>query len=149
VEDLRKKLKVENQYTNFTAFRTYILKKAQDEIHEKTELRFSWSEFKKGRKINRLYFEIFEEDKAPKELESKQKKSDQKELFPEQEVWRSRLKNLYNLNDNKIDEIFSLIDSDNYKEFTQTFHQMEIKRANNEIRHLPGFAVSMLLNRLK
>lgn len=149
VDELRKKLKIEDKYKDFYLFRKKVLQKAQDEIHEKTNIQFSWSEFKKGRRIHRLYFEIFEEGNTSKKLDTKHQSDNQKDLFPEQEVWRSRLKNLYQLNDKKIDEIFKLINSKNYEEFTKIFHQMELKRTNKEVRHLPGFAVSMLINNLK
>lgn len=151
VDELRGRLELEDKYTNtFTDFRRYVLKTAQKDIHQHTNLRFQWSEFKQGRRIHRLYFEIFTEEDAPESIRLKNKKSEkQKDLFPDQDVWRQRLKSLYNLKNKQIDEIFELINSDNYKTFTQTFYEMEKKRANKEVHHLPGFAVSMLLNNLK
>lgn len=127
VDELRTRLGLGDTYKNFAQFRRRVLNKAQEDIHENTDLRFKWSEFKQGRRIHRLYFEIFTKSEAPKELKPGAQKGQQKDLFPDQEIWRERLKNLYNLRDKQVDEIFELIDSDNYKNFTQTFYEMEKK----------------------
>jgi plasmid replication initiation protein len=150
VNELRERLQLQDKYENFTHFRRYVLKQAQKDIHQNTNLRFSWSEFKQGRRIHRLYFEIFTKDKAPKELKSKEGDlTQQQDLFPDQQIWRDRLKNLYHVKDKQIDDIFTLINSDNYKTFTRTFHEMEIERTNGQIHRLPGFAIAMLVNNLK
>jgi plasmid replication initiation protein len=69
VEELRAKLNLQNKYKNFAHFRINVLKKAQKDVEKHTNMSFTWDEIKarKGRKIERLIFDIKVSD--PKQTE--------------------------------------------------------------------------------
>jgi plasmid replication initiation protein len=60
VEELREKLNLKNKYENFYDFRRRVLKQAQKDVEAHTNMSFTWKEIKakKGRKIERLIFDI-------------------------------------------------------------------------------------------
>jgi len=64
VSELRKVLKLEDQYKNFAHFRKRVLEKAQKDLQKHTNMRFTWEELKKargrgkGRKVTHLVFEF-------------------------------------------------------------------------------------------
>jgi plasmid replication initiation protein len=60
VKELREKLNLQNKYENFYDFRKRVLKQAQKDVEAHTNMSFQWKEIKakKGRKIERLIFDI-------------------------------------------------------------------------------------------
>lgn len=60
VKDLRFSLNAEDKYPNFSHFRQYILKKAQEDLSDHTNMLFTWREEArgKGRKITHIVFEF-------------------------------------------------------------------------------------------
>jgi plasmid replication initiation protein len=60
VEDLREKLNLKNKYENFAHLRKYVLEQGQKDVETNTNMSFQWKEIKakKGRKIERLIFDI-------------------------------------------------------------------------------------------
>ncbi len=71
VEDLKKKIWIKDgQYPNYSNFKIKVLQQAQREINETTDINFTFSERKQGRKVVEIVFHIksnnilLEEDKA-------------------------------------------------------------------------------------
>ncbi|KHD06597.1 hypothetical protein PN36_09325 [Candidatus Thiomargarita nelsonii] len=58
LDSLKKRLSLENKYTNFRDFRRDILQRAQKDCAKYSPLIFTWEEEKKGRKIVRLHFTL-------------------------------------------------------------------------------------------
>lgn len=59
VEDLRQKLSIEpNKYKQYGHFKSRIINSAQEEINEKTDILFSFEEYKTGRKVTSIKFII-------------------------------------------------------------------------------------------
>lgn len=71
VDELREKLNLQNKYINFYDFRRRVLKQAQKDVEEHTNMRFTWEEIKanKGRKIERLIFDIEVSDPTQAEMD--------------------------------------------------------------------------------
>lgn len=71
VEELREKLNLQNKYKNFYDFRRRVLKQAQKDVEEHTNMSFTWEEIKakKGRKIERLIFDIDVSDPEQVEMD--------------------------------------------------------------------------------
>ena len=57
VEKLKYRLKIEEKYESYSAFKKYVLEQAQKEL-EQTDMAFTFKEIKNGRKIDRLEFKI-------------------------------------------------------------------------------------------
>lgn len=57
VEKLKYRLKIEEKYESYSAFKKYVLEQAQKEL-EQTDMAFNFKEIKNGRKIDRLEFSI-------------------------------------------------------------------------------------------
>ena len=57
VERLKYRLKIEDKYASYSAFKKYVLQQAQKEL-EQTDMAFTFKEIKKGRKIERIEFRI-------------------------------------------------------------------------------------------
>lgn len=57
VEKLKYRLKIEEKYASYSAFKKYVLQQAQKEL-EQTDMAFTFQEIKKGRKIDRIKFSI-------------------------------------------------------------------------------------------
>src|SRR5690625_7593182 len=70
VEELREKLNLQNKYENFYDFRRRVLQQAKEDIEKHTNMRFTWTEIKarKGRKIERIMFDIQVSDPVQVEL---------------------------------------------------------------------------------
>ncbi len=60
VKELREKLNLQNKYANFAHLRKRVLKQAQKDVEAHTNMSFQWREIKakRGRKIDRLIFDI-------------------------------------------------------------------------------------------
>jgi hypothetical protein len=58
LDDLKKRLALENKYHKFKDFRREILQRAQRDCAEYSPLTFTWTEEKKGRKIAQLHFTL-------------------------------------------------------------------------------------------
>lgn len=59
IEDLREVLGIKgNQYIKYSAFKTYVLLKAQSEIEKHTDISFTFKEIKDGRRITTIEFTI-------------------------------------------------------------------------------------------
>lgn len=71
VAELRKILKAENKYRNYKDFRARVIRPAQIELAEKTDLAFDVVETRKGRKVIAVLFRIRDNvpSKAPRLLE--------------------------------------------------------------------------------
>ncbi|NJN76902.1 MAG: replication initiation protein [Saprospiraceae bacterium] len=57
VEKLKYRLKIEEKYESYSAFKKYVLVQAQKELQQ-TDMAFTFKEIKNGRKIDRLEFSI-------------------------------------------------------------------------------------------
>ena len=63
VEELRNLLGIDSQYQKYAQFKINVLKVAQKEINQHTDIRFTITEYKTGRKIDRLRFTISDNKK--------------------------------------------------------------------------------------
>lgn len=57
VQKLKYRLKIEDKYASYSAFKKYVLEQAQKEL-EQTDMAFTFLEIKEGRKIDRIEFRI-------------------------------------------------------------------------------------------
>ena len=57
VQKLKYRLKIEDKYASYSAFKKYVLEQAQKEL-EQTDMAFTFREIKNGRKIDRIEFSI-------------------------------------------------------------------------------------------
>jgi len=69
VEQLRSMLKLESKYNQWEAFQRRVLLTAQKELAEKTDIGFTYTCIKDGKKIVRLDFKIFPVDKKTNSTE--------------------------------------------------------------------------------
>lgn len=92
VEELKLKFGIEEgMYSRYTHFKNRVLKKAVEEVNEKTDLHIRFNEIKQGRKVEKISFTI--QHSVEKEIQIPNYKSDSKEpkvLFKEEEM-RTRL----------------------------------------------------------
>ena len=63
VEELRRLLGIDTQYQKYSQFKINVLKVSQREINQNTDIYFTITEFKKGRKVDKLCFNISENKK--------------------------------------------------------------------------------------
>ena len=75
IQEFKEKLSLNGKYNNFKDFRKDVLERAQKDCQEKSPIKFTWNEKKRGRKIIGLLFFIKEnnEKKHIKPIEHKQK----------------------------------------------------------------------------
>ena len=71
LEELKKKLGVADKYEQYGPFKTYILNEAQTRLAENTNISFTYTEVKTGKKVTAIIFHL-QEKNAKKERESKQ-----------------------------------------------------------------------------
>ncbi len=71
LEELKKKLGVADKYEQYGPFKTYILNEAQTKLAENTNISFTYSEVKTGKKITSIIFYL-QEKNAKKERDLKQ-----------------------------------------------------------------------------
>lgn len=71
VQKLKYRLKIEDKYQSYSAFKKYVLKQAQKELKQ-TDMAFTFKEIKTGRKIDRLEFSIKPLQEVPVEAEQEQ-----------------------------------------------------------------------------
>lgn len=67
VEELREVLGCEDSYSRFSDFKRYVLEKAQEELHEKTDLAFRFHVHRKGRTPTHVRFRILRVKEAEEE----------------------------------------------------------------------------------
>ena len=108
LENLRAMLGVkEDMYKQYGHFKSRVLKKAVDEVNEKTDVNIVFEEIKKGRSVDKIKFTI-RKSSAP---ELVPEKKDQQENDPEHADVRSRLngladKNLYQFTQNYFSQMY-------------------------------------------
>lgn len=64
LEELKSVLGVENKYKLYGHFKERVLNKNQKELLEKTDIRFTFEEKKRGRRVERIVFNIFDNTKT-------------------------------------------------------------------------------------
>jgi plasmid replication initiation protein len=62
LDELKKKLGVANKYEQYGPFKTYVLNEAQNKLLESTNLSFTYTEVKKGKKITSIIFFLREKN---------------------------------------------------------------------------------------
>ena len=67
IDELRKRLKIENEYSRFTDFEKRVLKVAKAEINSHSDIHMDYEKIKEGRKITKIKFTI-----EPKEVDEDQ-----------------------------------------------------------------------------
>jgi plasmid replication initiation protein len=72
LEELKKKLGVADKYEQYGPFKTYVLHEAQNKLAENTNISFTYSEVKTGKKVTSIIFYLTE----------KKAKTEQKALLP-------------------------------------------------------------------
>ena len=71
LEELKKKLGVADKYEQYGPFKTYVLNEAQNRIGDSTNLNFTYTEIKTGKKITSILFYLHEKN-AKESIEQKQ-----------------------------------------------------------------------------
>ena len=59
IDDLKKKLLIDDKYERFTTFKTKVLNKAIEEINKYTDLEIEYDLIRKNRIITHIHFKIF------------------------------------------------------------------------------------------
>lgn len=150
VKDLKYMLGLNNKFKSFTQFRKYVLKKAQNDVAENTQLRFTWRELKKAKgrgkakKITHIKFDF-------------SWKANQMNLPMEQNIksefdiynLRERLKEIAKLEQNKINKVMRYLEQatdDQREHFKQSFYQIQCNihagsiGKGKPIYSVPGYA---------
>jgi plasmid replication initiation protein len=84
LEELKKKLGVADKYDQYGAFKVYVLDEAQKRLGESTNLSFTYSEVKSGRKVTTIVFYLTEHNKSkPEQNLLPQKGESSKSVSPE------------------------------------------------------------------
>lgn len=85
IESLKSILKIDEEYPLYKDFKKFVLIPSQKEVSEKTDIEYSISEVKKGRKVIKLVFHIEEKNGADKslELDGPAKLADMERINPE------------------------------------------------------------------
>ena len=120
VEDLRKLLSVDSHYQKYSQFKINVLKVAQREINQNTDIHFTITEFKKGRKVDKLRFNITDN----KKYKPKDKSID---LFNLNETGY-RLIN-YQVSQSKVEELLQRYDD---KYLNDRMNQLDFELKDNE-----------------
>lgn len=71
IDELRKLLKVENVYPRYNDFKRKVIEKSQEELEEKTDIKFKIEEIKTGRKVTSIKFFISKNDYKSKNKDNK------------------------------------------------------------------------------
>jgi len=71
VTDLKYKLKIEDKYPNFADFKKRVLLPSQSEMKKKSDIYFTFTEDKKGRKVERINFFIKKNQKIKEEVQKR------------------------------------------------------------------------------
>lgn len=103
VEELREILNLQNKYKNFSHFRRRVLKQAQKDVAEHTNMEFTWDEIKakKGRKIERLIFDIEVSDPEQTEMDFSTPKVDRSKY----KTIQKHLREICEFSDANIDKV--------------------------------------------
>lgn len=132
VDDLRKLLKAENIYPLYADFKRKIIKQAQKELNEKTDIKFTFEEIKTGRKVTSIKFYIVcnknNKDETAITLEGEENIKKVKAIICDHEVSSLEAKKIYDSSNGNFDIIEKV-----YKHF-------KVKQLNNFI----GTMISMV-----
>ena len=109
VNDLRKLLKIENIYSRYNDFKRKIIKQAQKEINEKTDIKFTFEEIKTGRKVTSIKFYIAcnknNKDETAITLEGQENIKKVKAIMFDHEVSSLEAKKIYDSSNGNFDII--------------------------------------------
>src|SRR5699024_2616849 len=120
VEELRQKLNVQNKYENFYNFRKRVLEQAQKDVEKHTNMSFTWDEIKarKGRKIERLLFDIEVSDPTQTELDFQAPKVD----MSKHKTLQTHLKDICQFSESSVKKVLRHVAQ--YPDDKQVFHQL-------------------------
>jgi plasmid replication initiation protein len=132
VEELRKKLNLQNKYENFYDFRKRVLKQAQKDVEEHTNMSFSWKEIKarKGRKIERLLFDIEVSDPTQTELDFDAPKVD----MSKHQTLQNHLREICEFSESSVKKVLRHLEKspDDKEIFHQLVHKTELRIKDGE-----------------
>ena len=132
VEELRKKLNLENKYDNFAHFRKYVLEQAQKDVEKRTNMSFSWKEIKarKGRKIERLLFDIEVSDPTQTELDFDTPKVD----MSKHQTLQNHLREICEFSESSVKKVLRHLEKspDDKEIFHQLVHKTELRIKDGE-----------------
>ena len=135
VEELREKLNLQNKYENFYDFRRRVLQQAKEDIEKHTNMRFTWTEIKarKGRKIERIMFDIQVSDPVQVELPFSPDKVDMSKHKKLQE----NLRQICQFSDKNIRKVLRYIEEkpDHKIVFHKIIHKTEIRVKDGDQNH--------------
>jgi len=149
VKELKFMLGLDGKYKSFTQFRRYVLEKAQKDVKENTQLRFTWEELKratgrgKAKKITHIKFDFsWKPNQMNLPIEEPTKKG-----FDIYNL-RDRLKKYAKLEQKKINKIMRYLENNpgERESFKQAYHKIEVNLQrgqddkNNTINSHSGYA---------
>jgi hypothetical protein len=111
IEELKEILNCENEelYKEFKFFNQKILKRVQNEMHEKTECRYSYKPLKKGRSVVKIEFTVETlpkiNDSDPNQITLEQWQND---TDNEKELWQTPLE-VFEFTEEQYKELFSVL----------------------------------------
>lgn len=132
VEELRQKLNLQNKYKNFYDFRKRVLKQAQKDVEAHTNMSFTWKEIKarKGRKIERLLFDIEVSDPTQTELDFQAPKVD----MSKHKTLQNHLREICQLSESSVKKVLRHLEKspDDKQVFHQLVHKTELRIKDGE-----------------
>jgi len=132
VEELRQKLNLQNKYKNFYDFRKRVLKQAQKDVESRTNMSFTWDEIKarKGRKIERLLFDIKVSDPTQTELDFQTPKVD----MSKHQTLQNHLREICQLSESSVKKVLRHLEQspDDKQVFHQLVHKTELRIKDGE-----------------
>lgn len=126
VEELKYLLKIENKYTGYGMFKKKVLDVAQQELKRKTDISFEIEEYKEGRKIAMLLFNINPKETA-KHFEIE---------FDEKAKIKNRLMQEFELTKWQAKDVATHVDE---KEIIKELYKIKLKIVNNELDNIGGY----------
>lgn len=132
VEELREKLNLQNKYKNFYDFRKRVLKQAQKDVEAHTNMTFTWDEIKarKGRKIERLLFDIEVSDPTQTELDFDAPKVD----MSKHQTLQNHLREICEFSESSVKKVLRHLEEspDDKQVFHQLVHKTELRIKDGE-----------------
>ena len=133
IDELKEILGIEKKYERYSDFKRKCIIKAQNELKEKTDISFTFSERKKGKKVFEIVFHI-----KTKAVNYGQKNGEIEIKLNSNNEYYNRLTEYFLLSPNQAQEI---IDKYPTKHIDETLDYLEEKYKNEEIKNIGAYTV--------
>lgn len=145
IDDLKKKLGIKSGYKRLIDFERFVLKKAIEEINEKTDINVEYKKIKEGKKVKYIIFFINKKEKA-QQIDKIDPEEEKLNVLKEYEKkYKKYLNNLNLKRINKKQALFFFINADK-SVYNEIVISELIKNAdkNKTIKNPIGFLINLL-----